>query len=129
MGAYPSIPERQMVMSQHVTAIHSMARWKSQMDNYKQSNQLIVIDFTATWCGPCRFMETTLNELAETYTDVVFVKIDVDELRVVAQEWGVESLPTFLLVKNGKEVDRIVGAKKDDLKNKIEQHRSNSSRK
>lgn len=43
----------------------------------------MVIDFTATWCGPCRFMEPTLNELAETYTDVVFVKIDVDELRVL----------------------------------------------
>ncbi|KAJ8637868.1 hypothetical protein MRB53_012135 [Persea americana] len=129
MGANHSIPERQTVMSQRITAIHSMARWKSQMDNCKQSNQLMVIDFTATWCGPCRFMEPTLNELAETYTDVVFVKIDVDELRVVAQEWCVEAMPTFLLVKKGKEVDRIVGARKDDLKNKIEEHRGNSSRK
>lgn len=49
------------------------------------------------------------------------------DLQVVAQEWGVEAMPTFLLVRNGKEVDRIVGARKDDLKNKIEQHRGNSS--
>ncbi|KAK4358151.1 hypothetical protein RND71_023761 [Anisodus tanguticus] len=86
--------------------------------------ELVVIDFTATWCGPCKYMEPVLNEFAAKYTDVEFVKIDVDELADVAQEYGVQAMPTFVLIKKGKVVDKIVGADKDGLKMKTEKHRS-----
>ncbi|KAK7827687.1 thioredoxin h5 [Quercus suber] len=84
----------------------------------------VVIDFSATWCGPCQFIEPTFKELSSKYTNVDFVKIDVDELEAVAQEFAVEAMPTFIFVKKGKVVDKVVGARKDELQTKIEKHRT-----
>lgn len=62
--------------------------------------------------------------MAEKFTDVVFVNIDVDELPDVAKEFNVDAMPTFVFFKKGKEVDRVVGAKKDELVNTIDKHRA-----
>ncbi|CAN4124367.1 unnamed protein product [Withania somnifera] len=106
-----------------VIAFHSSTKWKLHFDSLKDTNKLVVIDFTATWCGPCKYMEPVLNDFAAKYTDVEFVKIDVDELADVSQEYGVQAMPMFVLIKKGKVVDKIVGADKDGLKMKIEKHR------
>ncbi|GAB4839922.1 hypothetical protein Ancab_020632 [Ancistrocladus abbreviatus] len=106
-----------------VTAFHSTDAWKAHFEASKQSNKLMVIDFSASWCPPCRFMEPIVDGFSTTYTDVEFIKIDVDELEGVSTEFGVEAMPTFVFVKKGKEVDRIVGANKDELQQKIEKHR------
>ena len=89
----------------------------------KDTNKLVVIDFTATWCGPCRNMDPIINDFAAKYTNVEFVKIDVDELVDVAEKYGVQAMPTFVLMKKGEVVDQIVGADKDGLKMKIEKHK------
>ncbi|PIM99991.1 Thioredoxin [Handroanthus impetiginosus] len=112
----PSGPSR-------VTAFHSSHRWKLHFDSTKQLNKLMVVDFSATWCGPCRFMEPVFNDMSTRFTDVDFAKIDVDELADVAKEFGVQAMPTFVLLKQGKEVDRVVGARKDELEQKILKHR------
>ncbi|CAI9092746.1 OLC1v1028073C2 [Oldenlandia corymbosa var. corymbosa] len=65
-----------------VIAFHSSAKWKVHFEALKQTSKLIVIDFTASWCGPCRYIEPAIYEFAAKYTDVEFVKIDVDELEV-----------------------------------------------
>ncbi|KAL8138191.1 hypothetical protein V2J09_004192 [Rumex salicifolius] len=83
----------------------------------------IVVDFTATWCGPCKMIEPTFNELASKFSDVDFVKIDVDELMEVSMEYGVQVLPTFLMMKKGQVVDRLVGVNKEELHKKIEFNR------
>ncbi|KAF3443187.1 hypothetical protein FNV43_RR12868 [Rhamnella rubrinervis] len=88
-----------------VQAFHSSERWQLHFNELKNSSKLMVIDFSATWCGPCKFMEPIFNHLSNKFTDVDFAKIDVDEL------------------SEGKEVDRLVGATRDDLKKKIENHR------
>ncbi|KAI3467411.1 hypothetical protein Pfo_024074 [Paulownia fortunei] len=106
-----------------VIAFHSSAKWKIHFEASKQTSKLIVLDFTASWCGPCQHIHPAINEFAEKYTDVEFIKIDVDELDDVAKEFGVHAMPTFILIKRGKEVDKVVGAKKDDLQKKIEKHR------
>eukprot|EP00262_Sarcandra_glabra_P003155 TRINITY_DN13667_c0_g1_i1.p1 TRINITY_DN13667_c0_g1~~TRINITY_DN13667_c0_g1_i1.p1 ORF type:complete len:128 (+),score=27.32 TRINITY_DN13667_c0_g1_i1:10-393(+) len=106
-----------------VISLHTDATWRAHFDACKASNQLMVVDFSASWCGPCRFIEPFFKELALKFTDVSFVKIDVDELKEVAQTWEVQAMPTFVLFKQGKEIDKIVGAKKDELQKKIEQHR------
>ncbi|OIT05881.1 PREDICTED: thioredoxin H2-like [Nicotiana attenuata] len=106
-----------------VIAFHSSNRWQLHFNSSKQLNKLIVVDFAATWCGPCKMMEPVINAMSANYTDVDFVKIDVDELSDVAQEFGVQAMPTFLLLKQGKEVERVVGAKKDELEKKILKHR------
>nr|GMD01131.1 thioredoxin H2 [Ipomoea batatas] len=85
--------------------------------------RLMVVDFAAAWCGPCKMMEPIVKQMATKFTDVDFIKIDVDELSDVAQEFSVQAMPTFLLLKQGKEVGRVVGAKKDELERKIVQHK------
>ncbi|KAL6636745.1 hypothetical protein ACP70R_024317 [Stipagrostis hirtigluma subsp. patula] len=111
-----------------VVAVHSKAAWDEQWEAHKAaSSKLMVIDFSASWCGPCRFIEPAFKEMASRFPDAVFVKIDVDELAEVARTWKVEAMPTFVLAKGGKEVSRVVGAKKDELERKISMFISSSS--
>ncbi|GLJ26486.1 hypothetical protein SUGI_0511590 [Cryptomeria japonica] len=79
----------------------------------------VVVDFTATWCGPCRIISPVFVELSKKYTNVVFLKVDVDELQDVTAEWEVQAMPTFIFIKDGKAIDKIVGAKKDELERKV----------
>ncbi|XP_047327433.1 thioredoxin H2-like [Impatiens glandulifera] len=109
--------------SGQVLAFHSLSKWRSHFDSYKATNKLMVIDFTATWCRPCALMEPFLEELATVYTDVEFIKIDVDELPGVAREYGVQAMPSFVLVKMGEMIDVVMGAKKEELKKRIDELR------
>ena len=85
---------------------------------------LKVIDFYADWCGPCHIMEPIIKELEKELCDKVkFEKVDVDAENEKAQEYEVLSIPTFVIIKNGKEVDRVVGARgKSQFKQLIEIH-------
>ncbi|KAJ4707523.1 Thioredoxin [Melia azedarach] len=110
--------------SSRVMSFHSSERWQLHFNSCKDSSQLMVIDFSASWCGPCKLVEPAVHEMATKYTDVQFAKIDVDELSDVAQEFKVQAMPTFVLVKKGKEVDRVVGARKEELEKKIVKFRA-----
>ena len=72
-------------------------------------NNLVVIDFFATWCGPCRMMAPIFENVSKQMTDVGFYKVDVDESPLTAKRFGVMSIPTLVVVKAGKEVDRNIG--------------------
>ena len=106
-----------------VTSFHSSETWQLHLNAHKESSQLLVVDFSASWCGPCRFIEPAIRAMAAKFTDVQFAKIDVNELSEVAQAFGVEAMPTFVLLKKGKEVDRVIGAQKDELEKKVEKYR------
>lgn len=98
-----------------IVECHNKAQWTARFEATKETNKLMVIDFTAAWCGPCRHMEPTIKEFAARFKDVEFIKIDVDELMDVAREYGVEAMPTFILMKNGKVVDKVVGARREEM--------------
>ncbi|KAL5976638.1 hypothetical protein ACLOJK_020971 [Asimina triloba] len=87
----------------------------------------VVVDFTASWCGPCKIIAPVLADFAKKFVDVIFLKVDVDEVKKVAQEQKIEAMPTFLFFKDGQLVDKLVGAKKDDLQKLIEKHVATTS--
>ena len=77
----------------------------------KGGNLPLVVDFWATWCGPCRMMSPIIAELAEAYDGKVVVgKCDVEDNEDLAAEFGIRNIPTILFFKNGEVVDKIVGA-------------------
>ncbi|URE34842.1 Thioredoxin [Musa troglodytarum] len=103
-----------------VITIHSKGKWNQHWQSHLASNKLMVIDFSSSTCGPCRFIEPEVNAMAARYTEIEFVKIDVMKLPV-AEKWDVRVVPTFVLVKRGKEVGRVVGADKKELEETIQQ--------
>lgn len=75
-----------------------------------QSSKIVLVDFWATWCGPCRMIAPILEEIAAERADVKVCKIDVDEEQELAMQFGVSSIPTLLVIKNGQIVNKSVGA-------------------
>ncbi|KAK2428699.1 hypothetical protein P8452_42632 [Trifolium repens] len=119
-----TVVEKSSLQPNLILTFHSTAKWKAHFEASKETNKLMVIDFTATWCGPCKYMEPIIKELAAKYKDVEFIKIDVDELMDVASAFQVQAMPTFILVKKGKVVEKVVGAKKEQLQKLIEKRRN-----
>ncbi|MCR5578430.1 MAG: thioredoxin [Prevotella sp.] len=77
----------------------------------KNGDQPLVVDFWATWCGPCRMVAPIITKLAEKYDGkVVIGKCDVEENEELASEFGIRNIPTILLFKNGDVIEKIVGA-------------------
>ena len=76
-----------------------------------ESGTPVLVDFTAAWCPPCRVMKPVLVELAAEREDLKVVQLDVDADQRTAAEYGVLSMPTFILFKDGREVQRLVGAR------------------
>ncbi|CAN6209532.1 unnamed protein product, partial [Urochloa humidicola] len=105
-----------------VIACHTKDEFDAQMKKAEETKKLVVIDFTASWCGPCRFIAPVFVEYAKKYPHIVFLKVDVDELKEVAAEYKIEAMPTFLFIKEGKKIETIVGARKEELQANIEKH-------
>lgn len=75
------------------------------------SDKPVLVDFTATWCGPCRMIAPIIEELSQEYDGKVKIgKLDVDENPMVSMNFGIRSVPTLMIFKNGEMVDMIVGA-------------------
>lgn len=75
-----------------------------------QAKGAVLVDFWATWCGPCQMVGPIVEQLAEEQSEVKIVKVNVDQAQEIAGRYGVLSIPTFVLFKDGKEVRREVGA-------------------
>ena len=90
-------------------------------ESLKNGEQPLVIDFWATWCGPCRMVAPIIEELANEYEGKVTIgKCDVEEADEIAAEFGIRSIPTIVFMKGGKVLDKIVGAaSKSKIEDKI----------
>lgn len=80
----------------------------------------VLVDFFATWCGPCSRIAPTYHKFADQFKDkITFTQVDVDEAADVCEKYGVTSMPTFIALKDGKEISRIVGGDEQQLLNFI----------
>lgn len=87
-------------------------------------NRLVLVDFWAPWCGPCKMISPIIEQLASQYSGkVVFGKVNVDNDQRIAQRYSVQGIPTLLIFKNGQAIDRLVGAvPKAYIESKIQPH-------
>jgi thioredoxin 1 len=101
------------------------ANWSNEVD---KSSLLTIVDVWAPWCGPCRIIGPVIEELADEYAGKVKIgKLNADE-NTMAHKLGVSGIPTILFMRDGKEVDRVVGAvPKQMLVEKIESHMSDQA--
>ena len=91
-----------------------------EYEQLKQSTKPVVIDFHATWCGPCKILSPILEELQEEMEEVEFVKLDVDQFPEISGANQVMGVPTVVIIKDGEVKDRFVGVQpKETIKEKI----------
>ncbi len=84
---------------------------KDNFDSAVQSDKPVLLDFYADWCGPCRMVLPIVEEIAGERDDIVVAKINVDDEPELAERFGVFSIPTLVVMKNGQEVSRASGAR------------------
>lgn len=82
---------------------------KDGFDKALSQGKLMMVDFWASWCGPCRMLGPVIEQLDNQYPDVVVGKVNVDDEQELAMRYGVMSIPTVIFFKDGKEIDRKVG--------------------
>jgi len=105
----------------NVIPIHSNEEYEKETE--KAKDKLIVIDWTASWCGPCKYVAPYFAALSDLHKDVVFLKIDVDECDELAKKAGISSMPTFHFHKKGNKIDEFGGADPNKLKEFIEKNK------
>jgi thioredoxin 1 len=93
-------------------------------ETIKNSSEPVVVDFWASWCGPCKMLAPVIDEIAGELGDKAkFFKLNVDENPVVSTQYKISSIPTVMILKNGEVVDTLVGFRpKDAIKSTIEKH-------
>ena len=95
-----------------------MAVVKVTRENFEneviKSDKPVLVDFNADWCGPCKMLAPVLEEIAGSRDDVKIVSINVDDEDILAEDYGVSSIPCLVVVKDGKEVKRSIGFRGKD---------------
>ncbi|KAN0124866.1 thioredoxin domain containing protein [Russula decolorans] len=108
-----------------ITHITSLAQLDAILD--KAPSKLTVIDFHASWCGPCHGIAPAYEALAKQYTNVNFLKCDVDAAQEVAGRYSISAMPTFVFLKGQTKVEQVRGANKAALENAVRRHSSEST--
>ncbi|KAJ3249077.1 Thioredoxin domain-containing protein 2 [Chytriomyces hyalinus] len=100
---------------------------ESEFTRYINGSKLTVVDFTATWCGPCKAVAPRFEALAGKFPNCNFIKVDVDDQKAISTAHGVRAMPTFMLFKNGKKLDEVVGADIAKVERLVNTHAAGSS--
>ena len=89
----------------------SSAEWQSKVID---SAKPVLVDFFATWCGPCKAMAPIIEEIADEHPEIDVYKLDIDENMDIAKKYGIMSIPTCIVFKNGEQACQIIGSRPKD---------------
>ncbi|KAM0948027.1 putative monodehydroascorbate reductase (NADH) [Dioscorea sansibarensis] len=103
----------------NVHVITSKESWDERISEANKDGKIVVANFSASWCGPCRMIAPLYAELSEKYPSLIFLTVDVDELMDFSSSWDIRATPTFFFLKDGQQLDKLVGANKPELQKKI----------
>ena len=85
---------------------------EAALDNLLTSEPLVVIDFTASWCGPCKLVAPLMDQISNEYgSQVTVAKLDIDANKSIAKRFSIKSIPAVLFFKSGEHIDTVIGAK------------------
>ncbi|KAH9803284.1 Thioredoxin-like protein CXXS1 [Citrus sinensis] len=107
------------LMKSRVARLNSEKSWDLFITQATNQGCPVVVHFTAAWCMPSVAMNHFFEELASTYQDILFLSVDVDEVKVVASKMEIKAMPTFILMKEGALVDKLVGANPQAIRKMI----------
>ncbi|KAG4967995.1 hypothetical protein AAZX31_12G127300 [Glycine max] len=110
---------QQQLKKSKVVKIDSRKSWEHHITNATNKGYPVMVHFSAYWCMPSITMNPFFEELASTYQSVLFLNVDVDEVKEVASKLEIKAIPTFLLMNRGALVDKTVGANPDELRKRI----------
>ncbi|KAK7340071.1 hypothetical protein VNO77_20763 [Canavalia gladiata] len=103
----------------NVKLITTEESWEQKLEEARRDGRIVIANFSATWCGPCKMIAPYYCELSEKYTSMMFLVVDVDELTDFSTSWDIKATPTFFFLKDGQQIDKLVGANKPELQKKI----------
>ncbi|KAG4131495.1 hypothetical protein ERO13_D09G215300v2 [Gossypium hirsutum] len=110
----------------NVQPVTSKEDWDQKLSEAKRDGKIVIANFSAAWCGPCRMLAPFYCELSEKHPSLMFLLVDVDELTIstdtyneFSSSWDIQATPTFFFLKDGQQIDKLVGANKPELQKKI----------
>ncbi|KAM6556170.1 hypothetical protein CsatB_003189 [Cannabis sativa] len=103
----------------NVIIINTKESWDQKLEEAKRDGKIVIANFSANWCGPCKMIAPFYCELSEKYPSLMFVVIDVDEMTDFSSSWDIKATPTFFFLRDGEQIDKLVGANKPELQKKI----------
>ncbi|KAG2691161.1 hypothetical protein I3843_09G218600 [Carya illinoinensis] len=103
----------------NVHLITTTESWDQKLAEASRDGKIVVANFSATWCGPCKMVAPFYRELSEKYPSIMFLLIDVEELTEFSASWDIKATPTFFFLRDGQQVDKLVGANKPELQKRI----------
>ncbi|XP_052173866.1 thioredoxin H-type [Diospyros lotus] len=103
----------------NVHLITTKESWDEKLSEARREGKIVVANFSASWCGPCRVIAPLYCELSESYPSLMFLTVDVDELTDFSTSWDIKATPTFFFLRDGQQIDKLVGANKPELQKKI----------